>query len=602
MSNTDSKLNTVEWSQINWRKVEKSVFKLQKRIYRACQSGNIRAVRKLQKTLTNSYYAKLLAVRRVSQDNQGTGLSRCGSKFRTQPLKKTAGVDKVKSLTPTQRFELVRNLKLGDKAKPVRRVWIPKNNREKRPLGIPTMADRATQALVKMAIEPEWEVKFEPNSYGFRPGRSCHDAIEAIFNAVRVKPKYVLDADIAKCFDRINHKQLLKKLNTYPKLRRQIKAWLKAGVMDNGKKLFPEEGTPQGGVISPMLANIALHGMEERIKEYAATWKGRKRNNQYSLNLIRYADDFVILHEKPEVIQQCKQIIEKWLKQLGLALKLNKTRITHTLEEYKGEKPGFDFLGFNVRQYKVSKYKSGKSMKGFKTIIKPSKEKVMEHYHNLAKVIDNNKAVNQLILIGQLNPIIRGWSNYYRTVCSKDTFSKLNHLLTLKLLRWAKRRHPRKGKKWVKDKYWHTSGDRNWVFAEWARKSLSYVKLLNHADTPIARHVKVKGDKSPYDGDNVYWAARMGKNPEIKNSVAKLLKRQKGKCNKCGLFLKHGDKIEEDHIIANALGGDNTLSNSCLLHRHCHDSKTKEDLRLIMEAKLLKEQTWKWKIVVKESL
>lgn len=241
----------VEWKTIPWRKLERKVFKLQKRIYKASENGDARTVRKLQKTLIRSWSAKCLAVRRVTQDNQG---------------KKTAGIDGVKSLKPGQRLTLVKNLRLTQKAKPTRRVWIPKPGKdEKRPLGIPTMNDRALQALVKQALEPEWEALFEPNSYGFRPGRSCHDAIEAIFQAIVHLPKFVLDADIAKCFDQIDHQALLEKVNTFPVMRRQIRAWLKAGVMD-GKNLFPtNEGTPQGGVISPLLANIALHGMENHI-------------------------------------------------------------------------------------------------------------------------------------------------------------------------------------------------------------------------------------------------------------------------------------------------------------------------------------------------
>lgn len=225
---------SIQWNQINWKKLEKRVFKLQKRIYRASERGDLKAVRRLQKTLLHSWSAKCLAVRRVTQDNLG---------------KKTAGVDGVKSLTPKQRIDLVGQLKLTRKAKPTRRVWIPKpGTEEKRPLGIPVMKDRAIQALVKLALEPEWEARFESNSYGFRPGRSCHDAIEAIFNAIRYKPKFVLDADISKCFDRINHPELLRKINTFPAMHRQIKAWLKAGVMDNGIFEETEKGTPQGGV------------------------------------------------------------------------------------------------------------------------------------------------------------------------------------------------------------------------------------------------------------------------------------------------------------------------------------------------------------------
>ncbi len=236
MSKTDSKKNTVEWNQLNWRKIQKAVFKLQKRIYRAYVNGDVRKGRRLQKTLIKSYYNRLLAVRKVTQDNQG---------------KKTAGVDKIKSLTPKQRFKLAETLKLGDKSKPIRRVWIPKPGKnEKRPLGIPVMRDRAAQALAKAALEPEWEAKFEGNSFGFRPGRSAHDAIGAIFNYISRKPKYILDADISKCFDRINHQKLLAKLNTFPKLRKQIKAWLKAEIVDFTKhETSPNhQGTPQGGV------------------------------------------------------------------------------------------------------------------------------------------------------------------------------------------------------------------------------------------------------------------------------------------------------------------------------------------------------------------
>ncbi|MCC3570110.1 MAG: reverse transcriptase N-terminal domain-containing protein, partial [Microcoleus sp. PH2017_31_RDM_U_A] len=340
---------TVEWKALPWRKLEVRVFKLQKRIFKASSRGDVKAVRRLQKTLMRSWSGKCLAVRKVSQDNQG---------------KKTAGVDGIKNLTPHARLVLVTHLKVTGKSKPTRRVWIDKPGKvEKRPLGIPTMFDRALQALVKLALEPEWEAKFEGNSFGFRPGRSAHDAIETIFKNVSLKAKYVLDADISQCFDCINHKALLQKLNTFPTLRKQIKAWLKSGVMDSGVFSNTKEGTPQGGVISPLLANIALHGFEDFITSFytitrgIVTTTGRKSTTRVKPTLVRYADDFVILHESEEFVTLLRQKADEWLKNMGLELKPSKTRICHTSE-------GFNFLGFNVRQYKVGAYRAATLSKG----------------------------------------------------------------------------------------------------------------------------------------------------------------------------------------------------------------------------------------------
>ncbi|WP_445300455.1 group II intron reverse transcriptase/maturase [Microcoleus sp. BROC3] len=549
---------TVEWNQINWLKAERLTFKLQKRIYRASERGDVKAVRKLQKTLINSWSNKALAVRRVTQDNTG---------------KRTAGVDGIKLLTPKQRIKLVNQLKTTGKSQPTRRVMIPKpGTNESRSLGIPTMYDRALQAVVKAALEPEWEARFEPNSYGFRPGRSSHDAIGAIFLSIRYKAKYVLDADIAKCFDPINHKALLDKINTYPRLRKQIKSWLKSGVLDQGEIFPTKEGTPQGGVISPLLANIALHGMEERIKQYAKTFKGGKDNNIKALSLIRYADDFVIMHENIDVILACQKIIADWLSDIGLELKSSKTKLTHTLNEYN-ESVGFEFLGFHIQQYKVGNYRSATNTNGtklgFKTLITPSKPKVKTHLAKIADVIDIHNHAPQYALIKRLNPIIRGWSNYYSTVTSKVVYSKIDSLIYDKLRAWARRR----GKGNInKNKYWRTVGDRNWCFS-----TEQGYKLAQHTETSIIRHVKVKGNSTPYDGNWIYWSKRRGEYPETPKRVATLLKKQKGKCTHCGLYFTPTDIVEVDHIQPRSLGGKDEYKNLQLLHKHCHDTKTEDD-------------------------
>jgi len=552
-------MNTVskpmyEWKTIPWRKLERGVFKLQKRIYRAAKRGDRRTVRKLQRLLSKSWSAKCLAVRRVTQDNQG---------------KKTAGVDGVKSLTPKQRLELVGQLEVGSCAKPARRVWIPKPGKtEKRPLGIPVMYDRALQGVVKIALEPEWEAYFEANSYGFRPGRGCHDAIEAIFNSINKKPKWALDADIAKCFDKIDHKALVEKLNTLPIFRRQIRAWLKSGVMDGKDLLKTVEGTPQGGVISPLLANVALHGLEETVMSLT------KRKSE--LTVVRYADDFVVMHRDKEMVEKALLVIAEWLKGVGLELKPEKTRITHTLN---GDNPGFNFLGFNVRQYEISKYRSGKNAKdrplGFKTLIKPSKESIGKQKEKLTSIVKGYKNAKQEALINKLNPVIRGWANYFRTVVSKETYSSMDYHLWNILWEWASRRHPNKSGNWIAKKYWSFGEDGTWRFRY--KKGEVEIPLKRHSEVEITRYVKVKGAASPFDGDLIYWSKRLGKNPELNSREAKLLKEQKGKCNECGLTFKDEDKWEVDHIKPLSLGGKDRWDNIQLLHKHCHDVKTARD-------------------------
>jgi RNA-directed DNA polymerase len=546
-----------EWKDIDWAKAQAKTSKLQRRIYRASQSGNLVLARKLQKILTKSLSARLLATRKVTQDNQG---------------KKTAGVDGVKSVKPKERLQLAQNLEIDGKSSKIRRVWIPKPHKEKRGLGIPTIKDRAKQALLKMALEPEWEAVFETNSYGFRPSRSAWDAVEAIKKSITYKQKYVLDADIAKCFDSINHQKLIDKATRNHKYQKQIKAWLKAGILEDGIVTNPQSGTPQRGVISPLLVNIALHGMELAInKAYPATKEGYISFSKVKFGekivpprLIRYADNFVVLSDRLDIVENCKKIISQWLKEWGLELKDSKTQITHTTE-------GFDLLGFNIRHYEQGRKHTGNFSNGntvrklsYKIYITPSKESIKRHYKELTDTITRCNGKSHKYLIHALQRKITGWCNYYRYCNSKQAFSKLNHLLWIRLLRWGVRRHRMFGTNWVVNKYWKTVKGRKWTFTDGE-------STLSTHDTFQAglKFIKVKGNKSPFDGDTEYWQKRTEKviNGNLKR---KLLITQKGNCSVCNSCINLEDVTDIHHIIPKSKGGKNEFKNLTLIHKHCH--------------------------------
>jgi RNA-directed DNA polymerase len=425
-------------SSLPWSALEQQVVRLQKQISQAGLRGDKQTVYDLQQRLMESEAARLLAVRRVTEENQG---------------RHTAGVDGVKSLGPKERLAMAAAIHpkhwSHQPAMPVRRVWVSKpGTTERRPLAILPMIDRCKQALVKLALEPEWEVRFEPHSYGFRPGRGTHDAIAAIVVAIERHPTFVFDADIEGAFDHVNQAVVLDKLQTFPALRQAIRTWLTAGVIDGNAYFTSDTGIAQGGVLSPLLMNIALHGMEAVVTDGSANGSAREQPL-----LVRYADDFVILHPDLRALQQAIRRVKHWLATIGLQLHADKTRITHTLTPYQGQ-VGFDFLGFNIRQEP-----------GIKTIIAPSQDASKRHLTVIEQRLQQLQTAPQARVIAELNPLILGWATYYTGVVPAATMSHYDDLVEQKLLNWASKRHPGKARDWLLARYWHRGEKQRRVFA-----------------------------------------------------------------------------------------------------------------------------------------
>ena len=529
------------WEAIDWQKVLAYVKKLQVRIVKAQKEGHYSKVKSLQWLLTHSFYAKALAVKRVTS-NQG---------------KRTSGVDHELWLTPQAKFNAISKLnRRGYRPQPLRRQYIPKKNGKMRPLGIPTMTDRAMQTLYKFSLEPIAETYADPNSYGFRIGRSTHDAIEQCFTDLNKgkSSEWILEGDIKGCFDHISHEWLLENI---PMDTQILEKWLKCGYVET-RKLFPtDEGAPQGGTISPTLMNMTLDGLERLLQERLPTrQKVNGRTHFNKLNFVRYADDFIITGESPEFLRdKVLPIVKEFLTERGLQLSEEKTVITH-IED------GFDFLGKNIRKYNG------------KLLIKPSKTSVKSFLEKVRSIIKGNKSTKQETLIRKLNPVIRGWVNNQRYVVSSKVFSRVDYEIYKCLWQWAKRRHKKKSHKWIAQKYWHHIGSRQWTFSvpyenQSTKGEPLYCKLEYATDTKIIRFRKIVAEANPFDE---YWTdyfeeregEKLLNSTKGREKLLSIWRRQGRRCPVCGDLI-----TSETGFKVHTPAGKN--SRKIMVHKECHE-------------------------------
>jgi RNA-directed DNA polymerase len=466
------------WQRINWSQVDRDVRRLQVRIVKATEEGRWGKVKALQHLLTHSFSGRALAVRRVT-GNRG---------------KRTPGVDGQTWTTPARKSSAMHELRQhGYRPKPLRRVYIEKRGTtKKRPLGIPAMKDRAMQALYLLALVPVAETTGDECSYGFRPERSTADAIERCFRMLSQKgsAEWILECDIVSCFDKISHDWLEQHV---PMERPILHKWLKAGFMDESVFYPTEEGTPQGGIASPVLANMTLDGLLRALREqFPKCLPGNKPLHR--VNLVRYADDLIVTADSKEVLElEVMPLVERFMGERGLELSKKKTTITHI-------EAGFDFLGQTIRKY------------GGKLIIKPSKKRVLEFLREVRELIKANNGAPAGLLVAKLNPVIRGWARYHRHVVSSSTFAFVDHEIWNALWRWSLRRHPNKNRGWMRRKYFRSYQGNHWVFTGQtvnAKGEKRDRRIFFAASIPIRRHVPVRGNANPFDPEwSAYFAAR----------------------------------------------------------------------------------------------
>lgn len=550
-----------DWHAVSWRQVERNVKGMQIRIAKATREGKWRKVKALQRMLTRTLSAKLLAVKRVTE-NQG---------------KRTAGIDGELWESPETKWLAVSRMKQrGYRPLPLRRVYIPKANGKKRPLGIPTMRDRAMQALFLLALEPVSESTSDPNSYGFRSNRSTADAMSQLFVSLSSKAsaQWVLEADIVGCFDNINHEWLIANV---PMERSVLRKWLKSGLIYQSQFQETKAGTPQGGIISPTLANVTLNGLESGLTEYLSMKFGATKALRLKVNVVRYADDFVISGSSKEILEnEIKPWIENFLAVRGLKLSEEKTHIVHIDQ-------GFDFLGWNFRKYQG------------KLLIKPSKKNVQTFYRKVKEIISKHKTVKQMDLIHLLNPILRGWAQYHSPVVAKATYSRMEHLIFDALWQWSKRRHPKKNTGWIRNKYFQIIGDRNWVFAVPAvseEGKTDLIELYQLSGTVIKRHKKIKGAYNPFDPEWEMYGEklqqeRMLENMRHKKQFIRMYFDQGGLCAVCKCKMTKATGWHDHHIEYRVHGGSDVLGNRVLLHPNCHAQVHSKSLKVVKPASLL---------------